>query len=423
MQKILVVAAREFWERVRTRGFLLSSILTPVILLVVWATGSLGGPMTVEEAEDGSNGGEAVAEQQEAAEEVEVIAYVDEADIIQRLPDMLPAELFRAYPDEAAARAALEAGELDTYYVIAADYRETGNVRRVSAQIPIGPPADTSVIDLLLGINLLPEASPQEVARIRAPFQSPVLQVTSLEGDGDSSDEGGSDGLPWMPFLVTVMVMIPLFTSASYLLASLAQEKSNRVMEILLVSLRPRDLLTGKLLGLGALTLVQYIIWIVLGGAGFLLLGADLSALTGAVNLSGAEVGLVLLYALGGYALYAALMAGLGALSPNLEATRTWVFVITLPMLIPIYLWVALVNSPHSVLSVALSLFPFSAPVAMLMRLTSTTVPGWQIALSLVLVALTAVGMVWLMSRLFMAQTLLSGESFSLGRFWAAVRG
>jgi ABC-2 type transport system permease protein len=422
MQKVLVVAAREFWGKVRTRGFVLSSIFTPVILLVVWATGSLSGPMEVEEAGGDPNGGGVVAEQQEADDELSLIAYVDEANIIQRVPETLPDEMFRAYADEAAAQAALEVGEFEAYFVIEADYRETGNVRRVSDQLPASPPFDTNVLDALLQANLLPEATPQELARVRAPFQSPSLQVTALDGaDEDVGDE--TNGLPMMPFLVTVLVMIPLFTSASYLLASLAQEKSSRVMEILLVSLRPRDLLAGKLLGLGALTMVQYVIWIVLGAGAFFLLGADLSVVTNTINLTVEEVGLVLLYALGGYALYAALMAGLGALSPNLEATRTWVFVITLPMLIPMYTWVMLVNSPHSVLSVALSLFPFSAPIAMLMRLTSTTVPGWQIALSLALVGLTAVGMVWLMSRLFLAQTLLSGESFSPHRFWTVVRG
>jgi ABC-2 type transport system permease protein len=225
-----------------------------------------------------------------------------------------------------------------------------------------------------------------------------------------------------MPFLVAMLVMIPLFTSGSYLLASLTDEKSSRVMEILLVSVRPPALLAGKLLGLGALTLVQYVIWIVLGGGALLLLGQDFSAVTQAINLTSSELVLVLLYALGGYALYATLMAGLGALAPNMESIRSWVFVITLPMLIPIYLWVILVNSPASPAAVALSLFPFSAPIAMLMRMTSATVPSWQIVASLVLVMITAVLMVWLMSRLFRVQTLLSGEAFSPRRFWAVLR-
>jgi ABC-2 type transport system permease protein len=292
-------------------------------------------------------------------------------------------------------------------------------VRRVSTELPARPP-DTALFDWLLQSNLLPGAKPEMFGRLQNPFQSASLPVTTVHPTQETT--GAQDTLNMAPFLVALLVMIPLFTSGSYLLTSLTEEKGNRIMEILLVSLRPPALLAGKLLGLGALTMVQYLIWIVLGAAAFLVVGADFSALTSAVNLAPSELVLVLLYALGGYALYATLMAGLGALSPNMEGARTWVFVITLPMLIPIYLWVVVVNNPGSALALALSLIPFSAPIAMLMRLASATVPTWQVVLSLALLAATAVGMIWLMSRLFRTQTLLSGEPFSVGRFWSVLR-
>ncbi|MEJ2067961.1 MAG: ABC transporter permease, partial [Deltaproteobacteria bacterium] len=101
----------------------------------------------------------------------------------------------------------------------------------------------------------------------------------------------------------------------------------------------------------------------------------------------------------------------------------TWVFIISLPMMIPVYLWMAIVNAPNGPLAVALSMIPFSAPVAMLMRMTTTAVPKWQLITSLVLLLLTGVGMLWLIARLFRVQTLLSGESLSLRRFKAALLG
>ena len=410
MRKIGLIAAREFWQRVRTRGFILSAILTPLILLVVWATGSF----------DNANGGtdEAVIAALHSEQARTTVGYVDRADLIRRAPPGAPEGLFERFEDQAAADAALEAGDLEAYYIIEPDYRETGAVRRVSAELPSGPP-ETQMFEWLLAANLAPDADLMQVALLQSPFQSGGLQVEAVTEEGS----GGAPGeLNMMPFLVAVLIMIPLFTSGSYLLASLTDEKSNRVMEILLVSIRPPALLAGKLLGLGALTLVQYVIWIVLGGGALLLVGEDLGAVTSAVNLTGPELALVFLYALGGYALYATLMAGLGALAPNMEAIRSWVFVITLPMLIPIYLWVVLVNNPNSAVAVGLSLFPFSAPIAMLMLLASATVPAWQIVASLALVAVTAVLMVWLMSRLFRVQTLLSGEAFSLGRFWRVLR-
>jgi ABC-2 type transport system permease protein len=216
--------------------------------------------------------------------------------------------------------------------------------------------------------------------------------------------------------------MIPLFTGAGYLFQSLAQEKSNRVMEILLVSLRPSQLLAGKLLGLGALTQLQYAIWIVLGLAGLLATGQDIGRMFAGIRLPAHQLLLVIPYALGGFLLYAALMAGIGALARDIEDGRTWLFVISLPMMVPIYLGVAISGDPNGPLAVTLSLFPFSAPVAMLLRMTSTVVPGWQIALSLILLLLTGIGTIWLMARLFHAQTLLSGETLSIRRFWAVLQ-
>ena len=208
---------------------------------------------------------------------------------------------------------------------------------------------------------------------------------------------------------------------AVWLLGSLAQEKSSRVMEILLVSLRPRQLLTGKLLGLGALTLVQYAIWGAIALLALVVTGHDAARLLSGISLSAGEVLLAVPYALGGYALYAGIMAGIGAVAPDMESSRAWIFIISLPMLIPFYLWTVIVSSPNSSLATALSLIPFSAPLTMLMRMTSTTVPTWQIGASLILLVTTGIGMIWLMARLFRVQTLLSGEPLSLRRMWSAL--
>jgi ABC-2 type transport system permease protein len=229
-------------------------------------------------------------------------------------------------------------------------------------------------------------------------------------------------GVSMLPLMVTFIIIIPLFTSGGYLLQSLGQEKGSRVMEILLNSLRPTQLLAGKLLGYGALTLVQYVIWFGLAAIALIVSGQNVTEMLGEIQLTYLEAFYVVLFALGGYTLYSAFMAGIGALAPNIEGGRSWVLLISLPMMVPIYFWALIVNAPHGPLAVALSLFPFSAPVAMLMRLTSTTVPLWQVGLSLVLLVLTSMLVIWAMARLFRVQALLSGEAISLGRIWAVMR-
>jgi ABC-2 type transport system permease protein len=410
VHKTVLVGLREFRQRVRKRGFLLTTIGTPLILIVIWSvTGVFDTSPTSEQPLNPLS---------QADQPVKTVGYVDQAGLVRSIPDPVPSDLYRSFSDITAANKALERGDIAAFYVIPSDYRETGSVRRVSRGLPTAPPNDR-LFEWVLVVNLFPDADPQRIARWRWPFNDtgPVFETLSPQGEQEAR------GNTMLPFLVTVAVMVPLFTSGSYLFQSLAQEKSNRVMEILLVSLQPRQLLSGKLLGLGALTLVQYLMWGLIALLGVAAVGQNASQLLSGVSLSRTELLLVVPYALGGFLLYAALMAGIGALSPDVEGSRAWVFIVGLPMMIPIYLWSAIAASPNGALATVLSLIPFSAPVAMLMRMTTTIVPVWQIGASLLLLLLGGVGVVLLMARLFRAQTLLSGESFTLKRLWSALTG
>jgi len=215
---------------------------------------------------------------------------------------------------------------------------------------------------------------------------------------------------------------VPLLTGGSLLLRSLSQEKESRIMEVLLVSIRPRQLLMGKLLGMGALIVVQYLGWVLALALVDLVPGINLQPMLAGLNLDGPQLLLLLCYAAGGFVLYAALMAGLGAITPDIHSSQNWVFVITLPMMIPMYFWLPLVESPQSALSVALSLIPWSAPISMVLRLTVAQVPLWQIVLSMAILIVTAILTIRLMARLFRAQVLLSGEPLNAARLLQALR-
>lgn len=414
MRKTLLIGYREFRQRVTNRGFLLGAIATPLILLAIMVFGGGLGPDGAEESP--------FQDVIEAEAPDKPIGYVDRAGVIQMIPGPVPVGAFQAYGDVQGAQAALEAGDIAAYYVVPNDYRATGQVERVSSRFPTAPP-DANTFEWVLVSNLFPDADAEQIRRLRWPFDGGGPTFVSV-GDGAAEgggDEGGGVGNAMLPFIVTIAVMLPLFTGGSYLFQSLAAEKSNRVMEILLVSIRPRQLLTGKLLGLGALILVQYAIWVVIAALGLPVAGRDVGQLLAGIKLSASEVMLIVPYALGGFGLYAALMAGIGALATDVEGSRGWIFVLTLPMMAPIYLWTAIVNAPHGALAVALSLFPYSAPVAMLMRMTSTAVPAWQLGVSLGLLLVATLGTIRLMARLFHAKTLLSGEPLSLRRFVRAV--
>jgi ABC-2 type transport system permease protein len=406
MRKILLVGWREFRQRVTNRGFILSSVLIPLFFIFFWAIAGTSQPEPVE-----LEGTQSIQQTQQ------VIGYVDQAELIESIPENIEPETIHQFPDIESAGHALQQQEIEVYYIIPPDYRQSGELRRVSLDLPATPP-ETDTINWILVSNLIPGVTPNEAARLLLPLGPGGVDFVDLT----SEIETGAAGLPVLPFLVTLAILMPLFTSGGYLFQSLIQEKSNRVIEILLVSLRPSTLLGGKLIGLGFLILVQYLIWAAIMSVVLLITRQDPSGILAGIDISPNELVLIVPFALGGFILYAGIMAGIGALSSDTEGSRLWLFLISLPMLIPIYLWTAIANDPNGTLATALSLFPFSAPVAMLLRMTSAVVPRWQLIASLVLLLLTGFGVVWLMARLFRARTLLSGESFSLQRFFSALQ-
>jgi len=405
MRNMLLVARREFLVHVRSRGFIVSAIGTPLLLIVIWFS---SGMMTAEAPSEHVATPEAPA----LAEPIGPTGVIDQAGVLGQIE--LPSGLVRLASEEDAARA-LRQGDLEAYVVVPADYRETGTVRRVSLGLPRTDP-QLGDIEYLLVTALLEEMPADLAARYAMPLgpdglelaESPVAVATG-------------QGVNFMPLMVVSAVMVPLFTAGGWLLRSLAQEKESRIMEVLLVSLHPRQLLTGKLLGVGALTLLQYLIWILLLAAATQAMGMS-SPLAFGMLLSREDLVLVVLFAVGGMVLYSALMAGLGALTPDVHGSQNWVFIVTLPMMVPFYFWLSLVQQPTSTLALVLSLFPFSAPLAMLLRIMVMQVPAWQITLSLGLIAVTSILVVRLMSRLFRAQVLLSGEPLSVQRFLRALR-
>jgi ABC-2 type transport system permease protein len=124
-----------------------------------------------------------------------------------------------------------------------------------------------------------------------------------------------------------------------------------------------------------------------------------------------------------GYSVYASLMAGLGALVPNLREASQATILVIFPLIIPIFLLSLLIDQPNGMLAIILSIFPLTSPVAMMTRLSSGPVPFWQPALAALLLALTAIFVVRSVARMFRAQTILSGQPFSRKVFFEALLG
>jgi ABC-2 type transport system permease protein len=344
------------------------------------------------------------------------IGYVDRAEIVRALPADLAPETLRAYASEAAAQAALQAGEIMRYYVVPAGFLETGQVSLVTPQGSIfTSPESYSVMEYVLDSNLLGDAA---LARL---VMSPTDGAKQMILRPDPTQSQADPSAFGVTFLVMFILFFTITLSSGYMLQSVVKEKENRTAEVLLLSVSPIQLMLGKIVGLGMLALFQMAIWL---GGGMLLASEGQSFLvdTAGLSLSPGFVVLTLLYFLLGFLLYASALGALGALAPNVREGSQFTFFLILPLLIPLWFNQVFVQDPNGPAATVLSLFPLTAPTAMVTRLAAGGVPAWQPVVGVLLLAVTSFGFILLAARFFRADTLLSTEALTMRRLRAELR-
>ncbi len=345
--------------------------------------------------------------------------YVDLSGIIRVIPPELPAGKFIAYPTEAAARMALQDGQISAFYIVTPNFIKDGKVTYIRPDLnPLASTGDQSgQFTWLLQVNLV-GGDAMFASLVNGPTK---LDDTSL-ATAPQPDQNNGLAL-WTPYIITLLFYMLIISSSSILLSNVSKEKENRIMEVLLTSVTPTQLLTGKILGLGIVGLGQTLVW--LGTSYFLLnISGETLRLPSEIHLPVSFLLWGLVFFLLGYAVYASLMAGLGALAPNLREASQATFVIMLPMLIPLFLSSSVfMEAPNGSIATVLSLFPLSAPVAMMARLSAGGVPAWQAPLAAILLAFTAVLILRGVAGMFRAQSLLSGQPFQIKNYFRALAG
>lgn len=338
--------------------------------------------------------------------------FVDDAGIIRQ-----PDDGFERFANEPEAARALQAGAIEAFYVIPADYVQSGEVRMVMKELddsPLGPRQRTDDFQRMVNRNLLDDET------LWAQLDRQV-NITQSESVATVRTRAGPSFGGFSPLMygVAVLFFIVLMTTSAYLMQSVTTEKENRVIEILMSSVTSTELLAGKILGLSLVGLIQLVLWF--GSA--ILAFTRLPFLSEVIGpIAPATVLLTALFFVLGYFVYASLLAGLGALMPGSREAAQYTFFVLLPLFVPIYLNTAIAAEPNGPLAVALSLIPFTSPLVMPMRLFGANVPLLEVAISLALLA----GLVYLAiqasARAFRAQALLSGNKPTLKQVIAAFR-
>jgi ABC-2 type transport system permease protein len=293
---------------------------------------------------------------------------------------------------------------------LSSDYLATGRIDVYGQEVQVLSSAGgtaANVVPYLATLNLTGDAA------VAAVLNNPTPGVLAQRHD---LAPAGQDAASNRAMAETVAQILPLMyyfllvMGSNYLMRSVVAEKENRTVEMLLLSVEPRQMMIGKILAASVVTVVQVVFWV---GGGMLLLSRGAQVMNvGSFAFPPGFVVWAVLFLLLGFMLFASVMAAAGAMANSVREGGQMTVLLIVPLMPTLLFAQTFLDQPHGALSVALSLFPFSAPSAMVTRMAMAQVPVWQILLSLTGLAVTTYLFVALAGRFFRPGNLLSSQAF-----------
>ena len=398
MKKIWLIARSTYRRRIRSGAFLMLTFGLPVLMIIAGAVPFI---------------------QNRTVDELPPVGYVDASESLAPVAQVETEGAvlqMQAFPGEEAARAAVEAGDIAGFLVVPEDYQEGGAVQFVGAEAP------NEQLELGLEKFLRQAQAPEAPAWLLARLESPSRYTDVALDSGQRLGEG----LPLVvrfatPALLALMFALAVTFTAGQMGHAVAREKEERALEMVITSIRPSELVAGKVLGLSLLTLTQFAIWTL---AALLALTLALSGSLSSQELAfpWAAVGWGVLLIVPGYFLFALLGAGLGIIAGDTQQAQQLAGTLGALGLAPLWFLGVLFQQPDSPLGVFLSLFPLTSPAFLLLRLAFSEVPAWQLWLAVALLIASVLASLWLVARLFRAAMLLYGAGIRPRQVWRALR-
>jgi ABC-2 type transport system permease protein len=426
MRKVWAVVRREFVERVRTRWFIFSTVLGPVFMAAVLVLpllfaerGAERRDVTVVDATSDGFGERLVATLNQLGT-VRTTRLEVRWDDVARVADSL------------ARRVGLQV--LDGFLIVTDAAVDSGRAEYRGANVT--SPSDMRALQVALRSAVVTERLRREGVEpaVVARAQAPVALVTTSVRDGQVTGASGESTF-LLAYAMWFLLYIAILLYGVQVMGSVIEEKTTRMVEVLVSSLKPFHLLAGKIVGVGAVGLLQLGIWL---GFGKLLLErrVEVARMLGqgpetATALAGlslpdvplATIGVFLSYFLLGYFLYAAMFAAVAAMVNSESEARQAQLPVVMLLVVPTLLMVGILNNPDGSLAVTLSLIPFMSPIAMPVRWAAAPVPATELAASLVILLATVVAIMWLAGRIYRVGILMHGKKPGLRELARWVRG
>ena len=400
MTPIFRVFRYELRRQGRRRGYLFVTIGIPIIALLLFF-----GFRIYQQTQQRSGG--AVVSNDSVVRNARPAGVVDYSGLL-RLPLFSGLTAFKT-EDEAAA--ALRNNTIGAYYVIAADYVESGKIDMYYDRFNLSNLTNNATLNQLLIEGLVARSGKQIDRGLIARMQAKGSDFTAhtLNDAGGVKKNAGEGAAFALVYLFGLMLVFSAFTTSGYLMQSVVEEKESRMIEVVLSSIRPGHLLAGKILSLGLLGLVQMVLWVAAAVYIFRQIAPEAPGMT-ELTISTGQFVVLLIYFLLGYLLFASIYASIGAIVSNMREGPQYAAVVTIPAAIPLWATAILAAAPDGGLAVGLSIFPLTAPLAMVMRSAITEVPLVQLVISIGLLVATIIFAMWIAGRLFRVNTLLSGQ-------------
>ena len=401
MRRLPAVLRREYLERVRSKLFLISTLVGPLLVIgLTLVPGMLmqkqrGKPLRVAILDEtgalGASAEQSLARRRASGEQRFEIAPAGDA----RAPGAR-----QRLSDEVVS------GRLDALVILPADVAETSraeyHAQNVSNVMDISM-VDQAIEEALIGHRLTAAGLARD--RVAALTRKLELKTVRLTSSGAREDRGGTVALA-MLLLMMLYATVAMWGAA--IMNAVLEEKTNRVVEVIVSSVPPSTLFWGKLLGVGAAGLTQFLFWALC----MAVVGAYGAGLSGSLLPEVSPLLLVafVTYFLLGYFLYAAMYAAVGSAVNNQQEAQSLAFPLMMPLVMGVMFSLSVMGSPDSRLSVILSLIPFLTPLLMFLRISVLTPPAWQIALSIVLMLASIAVLTWLGGRVYRVGILMYGK-------------
>ena len=405
MRKVWAVIRREFVERVRSKWFWISALLGPVffgaMIVVPVLFAGAGGTRRIAVV-DGTTGafGERVAAGLRHGKIFRATRVPAGAGVVDSLTQLVGAKQLDGFL--ILTDAVVETGTAEYRASNVSSFRDVAELQDVLARLAMAARLERQGVD------------PALVGRAQLRISLETKKISGSTTTGESAAQSFA-----LAYVMGVVLFLVITIYGVNVMGSVVEEKTTRIVEVLVSSLRPFQLMMGKVLGVGAVSLFQFVLWGL--GAKLLLsqrraLLADLGGVEEArqvfqmPHLTAATLGVFLSYFLGGFFLYSAMYAAVGAMSSNEQEARQAQQPVMFLLLVAYVSMFGLTNNPESTYAVTLSLIPFTAPIAMPVRWAASTVPAGELGASLGLLAAGIVAVTWMAARIYRVGILMTGK-------------